>query len=186
MRTTTTRTRRTTAAAARRSTSAAGALLLALSLGACSQSDGVVDTDDAVEQTDQDSTEPDAGLDIETKSFDEVQGELAALVGEEVAMTAQVEDIVTDQAFTVTSLEASGAPPIVVVDAYPEAVVEAGTPVRFSGLVLDDFDPETVTRTLGVQLDDEVAIEMQGDPYIVATHLDTDIDDDRDAGTANN
>lgn len=178
MRTTPTRTRRTT--------SAAGALLLALSLGACSQSDGAVDTDDAVERTDQDSSEPDAGLDIETKSFDEVQGELAALVGQEVAMTAQVEDVVTDQAFTVVSLEESGAPPIVVVDAYPEAVVEAGTPVRFSGLVLDDFDPETVTRTLGVQLDDEVAIEMQGQPYVVATHVDTDIDGDADADAANN
>lgn len=155
---------------------AIGALLLALPLSACSQDDGVVDTDDAVEDTDDKASEPEAGLDVESLSFEEVSDDLSSRAGEEITVTAEVEDVVTDQVFTINSLDGNDLEPIVVTNVDGDQVVDAGTPVRVTGLVAETFILTDVEETVGVQLDDELLADFENRPYLEATHVDTDID----------
>lgn len=162
----------------RRAAAVATAVLIALPVSACNQDDGAVDTDDAVEATDDDTTEREAGADPESLSFDEVSDDLAARAGEEVTVTAQVDDVVTDQVFTVTSLDGITLEPIVVVGAETEEVVEADTAIRVTGVVADTFVLTDVEDTVGIQLDDEILGDFEDRPYLEATHIETDVSEE--------
>jgi hypothetical protein len=163
---------------ARRATAVATAALIALSVSACNQDDGAVDTDDAVETTDGDPTESEAGAEPDSLTFDEVSDDLAGRAGEEVTVTAQVDDVVTDQVFTVTSLDGNTLEPIVVVGAESDETVEAGTPVQVTGVVADTFVLTDVEETVGIQLDDELLADFEDRPYLEATDVETEVDED--------
>jgi hypothetical protein len=169
----------------RRVAAVATLVLLALPVSACSQDEGAVDTDDAVETTDDDPTEPEAGADPESLSFDEVSDDLAGRAGEEVTVTAQVDDVVTDQVFTITSLDGTTLEPIVVVGAETSEVIEADTPIRVTGVVADTFVLTDVEETVGIQLDDEILGNFENRPYLEATHIETDVSDEAAEEAAN-
>lgn len=143
-------------------------VLVALPLGACSEDGGPVDTDDAVETTDDDPTEPKAGLDPATLSFEDISDDLDERIGEEVMVEAQVEDVVTPGVFTINAREGNDLEPIVVVGVNGTEDIEVDTPVVFTGMVERSLRPDQVDRLLDVQLEDEVLTDYRGRPYIRA------------------
>lgn len=150
----------------RTATTIAAGMLVALPLTACSQDDGAVDTDDAVETTDEDQDEPDEGLDPATLSFEDISDDLAGRVGEEVMVEAKVEDVVTPGVFTVNALEGNDLESIVVVGAEASEDVEVDSPIVFTGTVRESLQPNQVEELLDVQLDDELLTEHEGQPYV--------------------
>ena len=149
----------------------AAAVLVALPLSACSQDHGAVDTDDAVETTDQDQTEPEAGIDPATFSFEDLSDDLGERVGEEVMVTAEVERIITPGVFLINALEGHDLEPIAVVETYPGADVEPGDEIVFTGTVEEQLVPRKVEKLLDVQLDDETLTDYDGRPYIEMTKV---------------
>jgi hypothetical protein len=157
----------TTRRAHRTALTSTAAVLAVLSLGACSQDTGAVDTDDAVETTDQDPTEPEAGIDASTLSFEELTEDLRTRVGEEVMVTARVERVVTPGVFLVNSLRGNALESVAVVDVEQFRDIEADSEIVFTARVERTLDlPQRVASVLDVQLEEE-ALRGYGDrPYL--------------------
>lgn len=145
-------------------------MLVAFPLAACAQDRGPVSTGDAVETTDKDATEPDSGLDPATLSFEEVSADLADRVGEEVMVTAVVEQVITPGVVLIAPAEGTTREPIALVglagDVDSMDALEVGGEVTFTGIVKKTLGPEKVEKTFDVQLEDEVFGDYNGRPYI--------------------
>lgn len=98
-----------------------------------------------------------------------------SLVGQQVTVSAQVNEIVTDSAFTIAGTEDTGVEPLLIVHAGDVAALEQGSAVSVTGTVRDAFDPVDVESELGVELEDEAYADWEGQRYIVADSVDTSI-----------
>lgn len=156
----------------RRTAPTFAALLLTLPLGACSQDTGAVDTDNAVERTDQDPTEPEAGIDPATLSFEDISDDLHTLVGEEVMVTAKVERIVTPGVFLINSLEGNDLESIAVVEVDESEDIEVDSEVVLTATVDRTLDLEQRVKTLlDVQLDRETLADYERRLYLEAVEI---------------
>jgi hypothetical protein len=90
------------------------------------------------------------------------------LVGEVVTVSAEVNEIITDSAFTIAGTEDTGVEPLLIVHAGEAGVPESGTAVSVTGTVRDAFDVVDVESELGVELEDEAYADWEGQRYIVA------------------
>lgn len=152
----------------RTATTVTAAVLVALPLGACSEDTGAVDTDDAVETTDDDPVEPQAGLDPATLSFEDISDDLDERVGEEVMVEAEVEDVITPGVFTINDQTGNDLESIVVVGVNGTEDIEADMPIVLTGIVERSLQPSKVDRLLDVQLEDEMLTDYEEQPYIRA------------------
>lgn len=142
------------------------ALLLVVPLAGCGEDQGPVDTGDAQQRTGED-TEADDG---EVLRFEELAEDLDDLVGDEVSVTATVDEVVTPGVFAITGEDPES---MVVVDVAPEEDVETDTEVVVTGTVQPGLDDLEVEDLLATQLDDELLNDWEGEPFLEADEVDT-------------
>lgn len=95
-----------------------------------------------------------------------------SLVGQQVTVSAEVNEVATDYAFTIAGTEDTGVEPLLIVHAGEMTAPEPGTAVSVTGTVRDAFDPVDVESELGVELDDAAYADWEGMRYIVADSVD--------------
>lgn len=111
-----------------------------------------------------DSAGPEQGV-----SVADVWDDPAALEGQQVTVSAEVQQIVTERAFVISGGDDAGPDPLLVV--HPGgAEVALGTPVQVTGTVRQAFD----LRRLDAVPDDpdrRIYETFRGEPYIDATSV---------------
>lgn len=142
------------------------ALLLAVPLAGCGEDEGPVDTGDAQQRTGED-TEADDG---EVLTFEELAEDVDSRIGDEVSVTATVDEVVTPGVFSITGEDPES---MVVVDVAADEDVATDTEVVVTGTVRPGLDASEVEDVLQTQLEDELLNDWEDEPFIEADEVDT-------------
>lgn len=103
----------------------------------------------------------------------------ATYAGQEVTLTGEVEGVVSEQAFSISDPNDVDLDSLLVVHNMDQPpAVEEGQLVQVVGTVQTSFDPATASEDVGVQLDENVFGDFEGDPWIQATEVSTDVPTD--------
>ena len=97
-------------------------------------------------------------------------------VGETVTVSADVNEIVSPESFTIAGTDETTVEPLLIVhDGSAEEVAE-GLTVKITGVVHESFDLPTVEEDMDLDLqDDEAFDDWDGARYIEATSIDTSV-----------
>lgn len=162
---------RTMHTARTRTAAAAGAAALALTgLSACGDTAGTeegVDVEDVQQEGDNNDFIYDGPYD-ETFNEDMDQYE-----GETVTVSAEVNDVLSENAFTIAGTEDTSVEELLIVSAEGNADLAEDDPVEVTGVVHQAFESTTVEEDLGFTLEEELFADYDGEPYIEATTVDT-------------
>jgi hypothetical protein len=109
----------------------------------------------------------------ETLSYEDVSDDLATRAGEELTVSATVDEVITQGVFAVTG-PGSDPESIVVVDADPGAALEPGTEVVVTGTAHEELDDLEVEEILEVQLEDELLNDWEDEAYLEADRVETE------------
>lgn len=152
-----------TARATRRLAIGGVAALSALSLAACAaEGNAPQDPEDVTDvRGEDDLTDPFTGA--YDAAFNE---DMTAYVGQEVTLSASVDEVFAPQAFTITSPDGSDVDPALVVAEQAVDGLEPGQQVTVAATPFDDFELGALEARLGADLDD-AAFE----PFEDATYL---------------
>lgn len=168
-----------------RTTAAAGILAIsALGLTACgddtSGTETGADVEDIQEEgVEEEGVEEDAVVDPYVGLYDTAFYEdLDTYVGEEVTVSADVNEILSPMSFTIAGTEDTSVESLLIVSASEMNDLESGLAVEVTGTVHEAFDLPTVESEMDVDLDDELYSEWDGEPYIEATAVDTSVEVD--------
>ena len=104
--------------------------------------------------------------------------ESTSLVGQEVTVSAEVNELISDNAFTIAGTEDTDVQPILVVQSSGNPEIQQGLAVAVTGTVRDAFVVTDVESELGIELEDEAYAEWENQRYIVANSVDTSVDAD--------
>ncbi len=96
-------------------------------------------------------------------------------VGEEVTVSATVNDVIDANSFTIAGTDDTSVEPLLIVGADMAADVEEGQVVQVTGTVQDGFDEVTVEDDLGVDLTDDGYSDFADGNYIAADSIDTSV-----------
>lgn len=115
-------------------------------------------------------------------SFDE---EAESLVGQEVTVSAEVGSIIEPaSSFTIAGTDDTTVEPLLIVHNQGEMPeLEEGLTVGVTGTVQEAFEIVTVEEELGVDLDDTLYTDWEGERYIQANQVDLSVDADADGAT---
>lgn len=105
--------------------------------------------------------------------------ELDTYVGEEVTLSADVNEVLGDSAFTIAGTDDTSVDEFLVVGADGTEELEPGLTVQVTGIVEETFDVVGVEEELGVDLDDSLYNDWEGEGYLVATAVDTSVASDQ-------
>ena len=144
---------------------AAFAAVSTVGLTACSGTAGSeagADVEDVVEEESA-VAEPYEGP-YDTDFYDGVDG----YVGEQVTLSADVNEVITPEAFTIAGTDDTTVEALLVVGATGNAELAPETTVEVTGTVQDAFVVTEVEEELGVDLDDALFAEWEQEPYVVA------------------
>lgn len=100
--------------------------------------------------------------------------DVMSFVGQTVTVSADVNEIITPTAFTLGD-DLFGEP-LLVVSGEPAPQLNPDSPVQVTGTVMQAFDLVAVESELGVDFDDALFTDFDGEPYIVASNIDTTVD----------
>lgn len=105
-------------------------------------------------------------------------GEMDSYVGEEVTLSANVNEVISPTAFTIAGTDDTTVDELLVV--HPENLPEVSPDltVGVTGTVMEAFDLVTVEEDLGVDLDDAFYEDWDGEPYLNATSIDDSVASD--------
>ncbi|MCZ2810774.1 MULTISPECIES: hypothetical protein [unclassified Modestobacter] len=144
-----------------------------------SASDRVRSAGDLLEEREGEDGEADAGDDADAGyngSYDSGFPEQAsALVGEEVTVSATVDQVVDPNSFSITGIEETSAEPLLVVGSDIAGVLEEGQVLLVTGTVQSGFDEAAVEEELGLDLTDDGYTDFAGQEYIVADSVDIQV-----------
>lgn len=99
-------------------------------------------------------------------------------VGEKVTVSAEVDNIISNMAFTIAGTEDTTVEPLLIMHKGEVKELQAGLAVAVTGTVKEGFDLPTVEEEMGVDLDDSVFEDWDGENYIKASSIDTSVDAD--------
>lgn len=99
--------------------------------------------------------------------------------GEQVIVSAAVNEVVSDNAFTIAGTDDTSADEMLVVGTDANPMLESDVAVSVTGTVQESFDLATVEENLGVDLDDELFEDWDGQTYIEASNIDTSVTSDQ-------
>ncbi|MEX5302312.1 hypothetical protein [Kocuria sabuli] len=91
--------------------------------------------------------------------------ESTTYVGQQVTLSAEVSETLSPDAFAI----AGAVDPLLIIESEEIPALDTGQVVQVTGTVQDDFDVVTVEEELGVDLEDGVFADFEGEPYIMAT-----------------
>jgi hypothetical protein len=94
--------------------------------------------------------------------------DLDTYVGEEVTLSADVNEVITPIAFTIAGTDDTSVEPLLVIGATENNELAPETTVGVTGTVMQAFLVTEVEEELGVDLDDELFAECEQEPYVVA------------------
>ncbi|GAB4379412.1 MAG: hypothetical protein Kow00121_33490 [Elainellaceae cyanobacterium] len=146
----------------------AGSFLLASFATACTPA-----TPEATEPdvTDEPIAEVEAGEEVQPNvQPEEVVSETAQLVGQTITVRSEPIETISPYAFTISDEQFFGNEPIIVVNAAGEPFVlppEEDTEVQVTGEV-QEFVVAEIEQDLGLELDEELYVEFEDKPAIVA------------------
>jgi len=105
----------------------------------------------------------------ENVTSEDVAGDAAALVGQEITVRNVVSDVVGNESFTI---DAGTGEPVLVVNAtgQPFQLPGADIPIQTTGTV-EQFAADTLEQQYGVVLDRELYADYEGQPAIIAESL---------------
>lgn len=99
--------------------------------------------------------------------------------GQEVNVSADVNEVLSDDAFTIAGTDDTSVDEMLVVGADSTSELENDLTVSVTGTVQEDFDLVTVEENLGVDLEDELYEDWDGQTYIEASSIDTSVASDQ-------
>jgi hypothetical protein len=130
-----------------------------LLLGACGDTAG---TEAGVDVADI-QQEPDAGV-FDQPDFTDPM----SFVGQTVTVSAEVNDLISTQAFTIAGTLQTSADELLIVSADPEMAIDENSAVEVTGVVMERFDVVGAEEFVGGDLDDGLFGDWDGEPYIQA------------------
>ncbi len=124
-----------------------------------------------VEETGEDITEDGYEGPYDQSFYDDIE----SLDGQTVTVSANVNEIVSENAFTIAGTDDTTVDELLIVHdgEYPE--LEPGLTVAVTGTVHHTFVLEDVEADTGIGLDPEVFAEWETSPYIDATNVDLSV-----------
>lgn len=138
---------------------------LVLGLSGCGEEElAVGETDVTDVRGEDDLTDPYTG------EYDEAfREDVDVYAGTEVTVSAQVEDVLSPNSFTIVGPDDTSVEPLLVVVADEVAGLEPGLPVTVAATAALEFDLAEVEGQLGVDLEDEQYGEWEDQPFLLAT-----------------
>jgi hypothetical protein len=97
--------------------------------------------------------------------------ELDSLEGQTVTVSADVNEVVAPEAFTIAGTDDTAVEPLLVIYDGDLAELEAGEPVRVKGVVHTVLDLPYVEDDLGADLDGPLYAAWDQEPYIMAVDV---------------
>jgi hypothetical protein len=136
-----------------------------------------VTEDDVVEDA---SPTPDEGdtsddvMDGYDGPYDVEFGDSADYVGQTVTLSAAVNSVLNEHAFTIG--DAVGMDPLLVISGDGVLDLEEGQNVRVTGEVIEELVLSDLEPAWGIDLDDEEWSGLEGETYVEAESVETDVD----------
>lgn len=145
--------------------------LTAVSLVACNATSGPEEGADVADVVEDDNVAaPYNG------AFDsEFQDAYTSYIGEEVTVSADVNEIVSNTSFTIAGTDDTTVEALLVVTQEEVTGIEPGMAVAVTGTVMESFDLPTVEDDAGLDLEEDAHADYDGENYIVASEVDTSI-----------
>jgi hypothetical protein len=103
----------------------------------------------------------------------EFHQDVEAYADQEVTLSADVAEVLSDRSFTITGPEGEEVEPILVVTEDAVEGLEQGGSVLVAATAHDEFELADVEEELGVDLTDEEYEEWDGEPYLTASQVET-------------
>ncbi|MHA6783310.1 hypothetical protein ACVGOW_20305 [Pseudonocardia saturnea] len=91
-----------------------------------------------------------------------------SFVGQTVTVSAEVNDLISTQAFTIAGTLQTGADELLIVSAAGAPAVTEESAVKVTGTVMERFDVAGAEEFVGAGLDDGLFADWNGEPYIQA------------------
>lgn len=95
--------------------------------------------------------------------------------GQVVTVSANVNRIITPEAFTIAGTEDTTVDPLLVLHKNAEPELKPELTVKVTGTVHTAFDLPAVEKDLDVDLDDALFEDWDGKPYLQASNIDTSV-----------
>lgn len=146
--------------------------LATFSLAGCNSTSGSEEgaaVEDVVEEDGE--TAPYSGA-LDSEFYDAYQ----SYIGEEVTVSADVNEIVSDTSFTIAGTDDTTVEALLIVAESEMAEVEPGLAVSVTGTVMESFDLPTVEEETGLDLEEDAYADYDGENYIVASEVGTSVD----------
>lgn len=144
------------------------AAFVALGLAGCDSTTG-----DEQGTTVEDIQEDDATLAYNGIYDSDFYGDLETYEGQEVTVSADVNEIISDNAFTIAGGDVES---LLVISGNAMTDLEQGSVIKVTGTVHTALDLPAVEDEVGVDLEDDLYDAWDQEPYITATNIDTNPD----------
>jgi hypothetical protein len=99
-------------------------------------------------------------------------------MGEEVTVSAQVNEIITPMSFTIAGTDDTTVEALLIIHQGEVTELADDLTVAVTGTVKEAFDLPTVEEEMGIDLDDNALADWDQARYIEATSIDTSVDAD--------
>lgn len=124
-----------------------------------------------------DTAGPEAGASVqdvqqEQEPAQAAESDVMSFVGMTVTVSADVNEIINERAFTIAGTENTGVESLLVIAAQPGVTVNEDSAVAVTGEVRKAFDIAAVESEFGFDYDDALFDAYDGEPYIVAEKID--------------
>ncbi|WP_162460026.1 hypothetical protein, partial [Kocuria sediminis] len=111
------------------------------------------------------ATETDGAFAYEGEYNQDFYDQSTTYVGQQVTLSAEVSETLSPDAFAI----AGAVDPLLIIEEQEIPSLDEGQVVQVTGTVQEGFNVTTVEEDLGIDLDDAVFADYEGDPYIQAT-----------------
>ncbi|MCZ2815304.1 hypothetical protein [Modestobacter sp. VKM Ac-2984] len=101
--------------------------------------------------------------------------ERTGYVGQEVTVSATVNEVFGPNSFTIAGTEETSVEPLLIVGAEMAGALEEGEVVQVTGTVQEAFEEVAVEEELGLDLTDDAYGDFENAEYIVADSVDTTV-----------
>ncbi|WP_432496570.1 hypothetical protein [Kineococcus auxinigenes] len=169
-------------------TAAAGVVCFAaLGLTACGDTAGEEEgtTVEDVQEADDEALEGEAAATPYDGAYDGTfYDDVNTYVGQEVTVSAQIDRIVSPNAFVIAGTADTTVDPMLVVGASEVSGLTEGTLVEVTGTVHEAFDLPQVEEDTGVDLEDDLFNDYDAEPYITATSVEMPNQEDENVDPA--
>jgi hypothetical protein len=123
---------------------------------------------------DDETAGPETSADVEGVQDEEFWNDVDAWVGKKVTVSAEVNKVISGNAFTIAGDEDSDTDELLVVSADVTKVREDSV-VKVTGTVKDGFNAKEVGQELDVEEDPGIFTGWEGKNYIQASSIDTSV-----------